>query len=56
MSQVFNTCLIDVYNSVVQANTSDQEEEQSSDWEAANPVTLYIYIFQLVYRTKMASV
>lgn len=26
-----------------------------SDWEAANPVTLYIYIFQLMYRTRRLS-
>lgn len=49
VSQVFSTCLIEVYNAVVKVSPPDQKAERFfSNWEAANPVTLYIYIFQLV--------
>lgn len=53
MSQVFSTGLIEVYKIVVKANTSDQKAEQFSGWEAANHVTLYICILQLVNRAEM---
>lgn len=33
MSQVFNTCLIEVYNGSMEANTPHQKAEWFSSWE-----------------------
>lgn len=33
MSQVFNTCLIEVYNVAMKANTPDQKAEWFPGWE-----------------------
>lgn len=33
MSQVFNTCLIEVYNVAMKANTPDREAEWLPGWE-----------------------